>query len=160
REAVSTLLLLLAVFPDLPRSLWLKLPLTAALLVGGLDIGRMTAKNYAMFDRSTKDFEAIVKEIPRAPKLVYLVFEHDGSTRTVSPYMHMPAYVQAEKGGWLAFHFAIWGASPLQYRPRDEPGAVIPPPMPYRFEWRPESFVMREHGPFFDWFLVRRPRSA
>ena len=70
--------------------------------------------------------------------------------------MHLPAYVQAEKGGWLSFHFAIFGASPLEYRAPTEAGAVVPPRMPFRFEWEPGTFVVKKHAPFFDWFLVRR----
>jgi hypothetical protein len=159
REAVSAVLLLLAAFPDLPRSPWLKVPLVLALAAGGLGTGQMVVKNYALFDPSTRDFAAIIQRIPRAPKLLYLIFDHEGSTRTVTPYMHMPAYVQAEKGGWLSFHFAVFDAMPLQYRPRAQPGAVIPPAMPHRFEWRPESFELRQHGSFFNWFLVRRQKA-
>ncbi len=155
REATAAAFIALGAFPDLPRSFWLRLPLCAALAVGGLGVARVVVANYAKFDPVTRDFAAIVAEIPRAPKLMYLVFDHGGSTRTSTPFIHLPAYVQAEEGGWLGFHFAMWGASPIVYRPRDQPGAVVPPPVPLRWEWTPQIFDVKRHGAFFDWFLVR-----
>lgn len=160
REATATAFLLLGAFPDLPRPLLLRAPLVAAIAAGGLGISAVVAKNYAVFDKATADFTAITRQIPRAPRLLYLVFEHSGSTRTTTPFIHLPAYVQAEKGGWLSFHFATWGASPIQYRPRSAPGAVIPPPTLNRWEWTPQAFNLARNGAFFDWFLVRKQGSA
>jgi hypothetical protein len=159
REATAMVLIGFGAFPNLPRSIWLRVPLVAMLAWAGVRVARVVVDNYARFDAATRDFTAIVQEIPQAPRLMYLVFDHGGSTRTTTPFIHLPAYVQAEKGGWLGFHFATWGASPLQYRPRDEPGAVVPPPVPLRWEWTPQIFDVRSHGAFFDWFLVRRGSS-
>jgi hypothetical protein len=50
----------------------------------------------------------------------------------------------------------MWGASPLAYRSPSEAGALVPPKVPHRWEWRPELFNVKTHGAFFDWFLVRR----
>jgi hypothetical protein len=155
REATAAAVIALGAFPDLPRSAWLRAPLAAALAFGGVLVARVVVDNYAKFEPVTQDFAAIVKEIPRAPKLMYLVFDHGGSTRTSTPFIHLPAYVQAEQGGWLGFHFAVWGASPIVYRPRDQAGAVVPPPVPLRWEWTPQLFDVKRHGAFFDWFLVR-----
>jgi hypothetical protein len=159
REATATALMLLGAFPDLPRPFWLRAPLVVVLGVGASSIASVVITNYARFDPAARDFDAIVEQIPQAPKLCYLIFDEGGSTRTSPPFMHMPAYVQADKGGWLSFHFAVWGASSVAYRPRDEPGAVVPPPVPPRWEWTPQVFDVRENGPFFDWFLVRQGSS-
>jgi hypothetical protein len=159
REATAAVLLALGAFPDLPRSAWLRAPLAAALAWGGISVVRVVTDNYARFDAATRDFAAIVEEIPQAPKLLYLIFDHSGSTRTGPAFIHLPAYVQAEKGGWLSFHFAVWGVLPIDYRPRDEPGAVVPPPVPLRWEWTPQVFDVRRNGAFFDWFLVRQRSS-
>jgi hypothetical protein len=159
REATAAAFLALGAFPDLPRPILLRAPLVAGLAAGGLGVSAVVSKNYAVFDRSTEDFTAITKEIPRAPRLLYLVFDYGGSTRTTPPFLHLPAYVQAEKGGWLSFHFAGWGASPIQYRPRGSAGAVVPPPTPLRWEWTPQVFNVTRNGAFFDWFLVRRAGS-
>ncbi|WP_437631546.1 hypothetical protein [Sorangium sp. So ce854] len=160
REIVAALFLALGAFPDLPRSPWLKAPAVLAISAAALSLGAVVQDNYRRFDESTRDFEAIVARIPPAPRLLYLVFDHGGSTRTTTPFIHLPAWVQATRGGWLSFHFAVWDASPVAYRPRSEPGAVVPPPTPLRWEWTPERFDVRRHGAFFDWFLVRRRAGA
>ena len=159
REATAAVFVALGAFPDLPRPAILRAPLAAALAVGGLGVASVVVTNYRKFDAATRDFDAIAKEIPAAPKLLYLVFDHGGSTRTSTPFIHLPAYVQADRGGWLSFHFAVWGASPIAYRDAKEPGAVVPPPVPTRWEWTPQVFDVRRQGAFFDWFLVRRGRA-
>jgi len=159
REATAAVFLLLGAFPDLPRSILLRAPLASALASAGLGVSAVVTKNYAVFGKATDDFAAITQQIPRAPRLLYLVFDHGGSTRTTTPFIHLPAYVQAEKGGWLSFHFATWGTLPIQYRPRDQPGAVVPPSVPLRWEWTPQAFNVAQRGAFFDWFLVRRGAS-
>ncbi|WP_434042608.1 MULTISPECIES: hypothetical protein [Sorangium] len=160
REIVAALFLALGAFPDLPRSPWLKAPAVLALSAAAISLGAVVQDNYRRFDESTRDFDAIIARIPPAPRLLYLVFDHGGSTRTTTPFIHLPAWVQATRGGWLSFHFAVWDASPVAYRPRSEPGAVVPPPTPLRWEWTPEKFDVRRHGAFFDWFLVRRRAGA
>ncbi|WP_438032627.1 hypothetical protein [Sorangium sp. So ce204] len=160
REIVAALFLALGAFPDLPRSPWLKVPAVLALSAAAVFLGAVARDNYRRFDQSTRDFDAIIARIPRAPRLLYLVFDHGGSTRTTTPFIHLPAWVQATRGGWLSFHFAVWDASPVAYRPREEPGAVVPPPTPLRWEWTPSVFDVRRHGAFFDWFLVRRRAGA
>lgn len=155
REAVSAVFLGLALMPDLPRPRPLRVALFGAILAAVLPFASITRASYAEFGASTEDFRTIVKELPQAPKLLYLVMDHRGTNRTSSPFIHLPAYVQAEKGGWLSFHFAVWNAGPMRYREPNEPGAVVPPPVPKRWEWTPQVFDVKKHGPFFDWFLVR-----
>ena len=53
----------------------------------------------------------------------------------------------------------MWRASPVLYRDPGEPGAVVPPTVPLRWEWTPHLFQTKEHGQFFDWFLVRKSSS-
>jgi hypothetical protein len=94
----------------------------------------------------------IAEEVPRASKLMYLVFDHSGSTRTSTPFIHLPVWIQAEKGGWLSFHFVGWDLHPIRYRENDP---NVPPPRPPRWEWMPELFNLERDGPWFDTFLVR-----
>jgi hypothetical protein len=155
REVSAAAVLVPALVPDLPRPLWLRASLVAALGLSSLGASEVVADNYRRFDATTVDFDAVTAELPRAPKLAYLVFDHAGSTRTNTPYIHLPAWVQAERGGWLSFHFAALGGSPLRYRDPAETGAIVPPQVPSRFEWTPERFDMKRQGAFFDWFLVR-----
>ena len=159
REVTAALLLALAAFPDLPAARWLRAPVVLALCAAPIGMASVVVDHYRRFDAATDDFHAITRDIPQAPKLLYLVFDHGGSTRTNTPFIHLPAWVQDERGGWLSFHFAVWNASPLVYRDPVEPGAVVPPPVPLRWEWTPQKFDVRRQGPFFDWFLVRQRAS-
>jgi hypothetical protein len=122
----------------------------------------VVVRNHALFDQQTADFRDIMRSIPRAPRLLYLVFDTGmapvvpGRTPSPAPFVHLPAYVQADRGGWVSFHFARWDVTPVTYRDPSEPGAVVPPKMPVDWEWTPWLFDVRVHGAFFDWFLVRR----
>lgn len=153
REVTAALYILFAVVPDMPRSGWSRLALVGALAVFAGRIGYHVAVQYNAFQTDSADFQRIVKKIPKAPRLLYLVFDHGGSTRAVTPYLHLPAWVQAEKGGALSFHFIGWNHNPVAYRENDP---NVPPPVPERWEWQPNWFDVRRHGPWFDWFLIRR----
>ncbi|MCC6523562.1 MAG: hypothetical protein IT373_12970 [Polyangiaceae bacterium] len=155
REATAAVYVGLGLLPDLPRAGWLRALAVAAMCAALVPLGTVTARAYRAFDHATADFARIVARLPQAPKLLYLVLEHGGSVATHTPFIHLPAWVQADKGGWLSFHFAMWRNSPVVYRDPAEPGAVVPPPVPLRWEWTPERFRVLRHGPFFDWFLVR-----
>ena len=152
REATSALLLLLALVPDMPRIWYLR---AATLAVVGWSLGKVgffVAEQYYAYEQVTADFRAVSAAVPQRPKLMYLVFDHAGSARRITPFIHMPAWVQAEKGGTLSFHFSGWKQSPIRYR-KDSP--AVPPPVPDRWEWTPQRFQLARHGAFFDTFLVR-----
>jgi hypothetical protein len=153
REATAACFFAIALLPDLPRLAPCRVLATAAFATAALITAKVPASHYARFDEATEDFRAIVARIPKAPKLLYLVIDHVGTSRTTSPYLHFPAWVQAEKGGWLVFHFALHGSSPL--RIRTDPDAVVAPRVPLNFDWHPESFDLDDHRDFFDWFLLR-----
>lgn len=160
REATAAAYIAVAILPGLPRSPLVRAPLITAIAIAALTYGQLVTVHYASFDRETVDFAKITERLPQAPKLLYLIFDHSGSTRGTTPFIHLPAYVQAEKGGFLSFNFVMWGAAPMSFRSRSEPGAVVPPPVPLRWEWTPHLFDVAQHGGFFDWFLVRSPRSG
>lgn len=156
REAVAAAFLAIGLLPDLPRAALLRVPMAAALAFGGLCVAQVVRDDYARFAPQAEELAPLIAELPQAPKLLYLVQDHSGSTRSTTPYIHLPAWAQAEKGGWLSFHFAMWKATPVLYRDRSEPGALLAPEVPLRWEWTPEIFRVGQHGAFFDWFLVRR----
>jgi hypothetical protein len=155
REAWSALYVALALVPDLPRSAVWRLAAVVALCLAALPLGTVVTDHWRRFDAATADFERIAARLPPAPKLLYLIVDHDGATSRTPAFIHLPAWIQAERGGWLSFHFAVWATAPAVYRDRGEPGAVVPPPVPLRWEWTPHRFRVHEHGRFFDWFLVR-----
>ena len=160
REAVAATLVLFGACPDLPRARWLRVPLVLALGLGGLGAARAVAREYATFQPQTDDFDRITARLPQAPRLFYMVFDHGGTSRSTSPFMHLPAWVQAQKGGWLSWHFAVWNALPVTFRPRGQPGFTVTPMTPPRWEWTPEQIrspaTFDALTPFYDWFLVRK----
>ena len=159
REATTAVFLAFALVPDLPRAPVMRAALMGLVLAAPIPTALVVARNYAAFDAETRDFAAITRSLPQAPRLLYLIFDHEGSTRRVSPFTHLPAWVQAEKGGWLSHHFTTYGATPMRYRDRAGREDIIPPPTPPAWEWHPEAFDVLERGRFFDWFLVRASDS-
>jgi hypothetical protein len=155
RESTAAAYIALALIPNLPRRAWLRLAAVGWLALSLVPLGRVAIDNHRDFDAASDDFARVSEAIPRAPRLLYLVFDHSGTRALHSPFMHLPGYVQAEKGGWLSFSFAWLGHSPLKFRPPYEPGAEVPPRPPPRWEWTPERFDLFEDGDFYDWFLVR-----
>jgi hypothetical protein len=153
REATASVIILLGACPNLPRPAPLRALLLALVAIPPLLVGGRVASRYAPFDAATEDFYRITQKLPRAPKLFYMIFDHSGTSRSTSPFLHLPAYVQVEKGGWLSWHFAIWNQLPVRYR--TGPGAVVVPRTPPRWEWTPQQFKL-SMTPFFDWFLVRK----
>jgi hypothetical protein len=157
REITTAAYIGLAAMPDMPKNWWLRLPLLAVLAWTSARMAFITATHWHGFEASNADFAAIMRQIPDAPKLMYLVFDHSGSSRRVTPYIHMPAWVQAEKGGWLSFHFIGWDTHPMRYRLGSP---QVPPATPDRWEWTPERFDLQTNGAFFDTFLVRSPSAT
>jgi hypothetical protein len=156
REATAAVIILYGACPDLPRPWPLRAALVALIAIPPAIAASRVATRFATFDPITADFYQITRQIPQAPKLFYMIFDHSGTNRSTSPFLHLPAYVQAEKGGWLSWHFAIWNQSPIRYR--EGLGAVVVPRTPPNWEWTPRQFKL-SMTPFFDWFLVRQATS-
>jgi len=159
REVTGAVFLLPALLPNLPRKTWAHLGFTVWTAVALAPLAEFVAEAHREFGVTTVHFREIVRELPKAPKLLYLVYDHEGSRAQSSPYVHLPAYAQAERGGWLSYHFAQFESSPLRYRDESDPEAEIPPRTPVRWEWSPQLFQLDQHGDFFDWFMVRRVSS-
>lgn len=160
REITAALFLLPALLPNLPRKTWAHLGFVVWTAIAIAPIGELVTDAHREFSASTVHFRQIIRELPMAPKLLYLVYDHHGSRARTTPYIHLPAYVQAERGGWLSFHFAQLETFPYRYRDATDPNAVVPPKTPLRWEWTPELFQLDQHGHFFDWFLVRKATPA
>lgn len=160
REITAAVFLVPALLPNLPRKTWAHLGFVVWTAVAVAPLAEYVADAHREFGTTTTHFRAIVSELPKAPKLLYLVYDHEGSRAQSSPYVHLPAYAQAERGGWLSYHFAQFESSPFRYRDASDPEAMVPPETPVRWEWSPQLFQLDEHGAFFDWFMIRRAASA
>lgn len=152
REIVTAAFIAVGAFPDMPRQWWLKLPILGAMAYAVGPLAFFVASQFREFDVATADFRAVSTEVPPSPKLMYLVFDHSGSSRSTTPFIHLPAWIQAEKGGWLSWHFVSWDLHPIRYREHDP---HVPPPRPERWEWTPYLFDLKKDGAWFDTFLVR-----
>jgi hypothetical protein len=152
REVVAASFVALGLCPDLPRPASLRMLATLGIAYVAARQAELVVQSYEQFDRVSADFQRIVKNVPKAPRLGYMVFDHGGSLQVSTPFIHLPAWVQAEKGGTLSFHFVSWNQSPIRYR---KDSAAVPPDTPLRFEWTPERFDINTRGRFFDTFLIR-----
>jgi hypothetical protein len=136
----------------MPGQWWLRAPLIAIPAVFAAKLGYFAALKFHEFHKATRDFQEVAAEVRSSPRLLYLIFDHGGSTRRVTPFIHLPAWIQAEKGGALSFQFIGWNAWPIRYRDDAE---RVPPPVPERWEWTPQRYVHAERGAWFDEFLIR-----
>jgi hypothetical protein len=152
REIVGVALMLIAAAPDLPGGFWPRVTFVALVGAAALPMSRFVGDRFREFDAVTADFTRIASHVQSAPKLFYLMFWLGDSAKRATPFLHLPAWIQAEKGGALGFHFVQWGHTPIHYRP---PGPDVPPRLPDRFEWTPQYFRVMQHGAWFDTFLVR-----
>jgi len=156
RQATTALYFVLPALPNLPREGWLRWPLVAAILLVCGRLSFFVGEQWRRFEDATEDFRAIASQIPENPRLLYLVYDHKDTEKRDSPFVHLPAWIQAEKGGALSFHFASLGFYPVRYRAQS---AAVPPAVPLDWEWMPQRFRVMKHGPFFDTFLLRNRRG-
>jgi hypothetical protein len=159
REITSAALVALALVPSIPRHGGWRLGFVLLLAVSIVPISRHVAAAHVEFAETTDGMWRLSEKLPHAPRLFYLILQHKGARNNETPYVHLPAYLQAEHGGWLGWHFAHLGASPLRYRDPEEPGAVVPPGPEAPWIWHPKQFDVSTHGAFFDWFIVRSRRE-
>lgn len=156
RELPAAWFILLGALPDLPKRRSVQLGIVALIGLGSGRMALFVAERWRAFDRETADFREIAANLPPAPKLAYLVIDHGlpgkAGEKRHSALVHLPAWIQAERGGWLSFHFAGWRIFPIWYRTG---AADTPPQVPRDWEWNPSWFRVNEQGRFFDWFLVR-----
>jgi len=108
------------------------------------------------FDREARPFDAVVEQLPDHPKLYFLSWDRAGAVVQTNPYHHFHAYIQARRGGVIAFSFPemFWN---IPVRLRADAGV---PPLPRAAEWRPWTFDDDAVGGFYDFVLVRNRRDG
>jgi len=137
----------------LPRFVTAKVPwlvLAAALSAASF---HFAGSAFAAFERDEVDvggFEGALRSIPRAERVVGLIFDRGSRHVAFSPFIHYVAYYQARKGGAVMFTFADFPQSPFRFREDDRP-----PRVPPRWEWMPERVRPRTDLGFYDYALVR-----
>ena len=104
----------------------------------------------AAFNQETAAFHRLVDPLPRGLRVRSIIYERAGKAFPGMPlHLHLPAYYQAEKGGFLGHSFAIYPNSVLRLQ------KGIRPAIPLAGEWYPELFDAAEEAPRFDYIIVR-----
>jgi len=113
----------------------------------------LAAFHFWAFQREASSFDAIIDAVPANAKVVGMVVDPTSDAVAGAPYLHFPAYVQAEKGGLPALTFPrlFWN---LPVAMRADAGV---PPTPVDFEWNAGLFSERGFGWYYDWAILRIP---
>jgi hypothetical protein len=135
----------------LPRARFGRHALCAIAVVLSCASFHYVGKAFAAFDREeVGDFDRALATIPRAQRVVGLIFDRSSRHVAFSPFIHYVAYYQARKGGAVMFSFADFPQSPFAFRQDNRP-----PRVPPRWEWLPEHVRPGPALEFYDYALVR-----
>jgi hypothetical protein len=122
----------------------------AALVVSAVGVTSTARTAFDGFARELDGFDEILSEIPEGQRVVTLVFERGSRHIGFSPFLHIGAYVQAERGGVAFFSFNDFPQSPVRFNEDNRPPRVGP-----RWEWKPERVRPDRDLGWFDYLLVR-----
>ena len=124
---------------------------TGPLLVGLCSL-LISAGHLFAFDQEARSFDAALTQVPMGSRVVYLPLEPNGEWFQSAPYLHFGAFVQAERGGFVAQSFPqlFWNI-PVKTRE-----GAVPPLMP-GLEFDPGRFDDASFSGFFEYALVRMP---
>lgn len=124
-----------------------------AVLVTGGWIAFVAAR-FDAFNRQAAQFEPIVDMLPPGKRLRPIIFERKNEfVPGGAPFLHFPAYYQAEKGGYFGVSFATASTSFARYKPGKRFG------MELAQEWRPETFSYPKEGKDYDFFVAASKRD-
>ncbi len=128
-------------------------PRRSLILVPGavlaLALGALHAERFSLFSLEAKPARELLHQVPMGRRGVGILFNPTSVVVNNAPYLHFAQYGVLDRGGMADFSFANYPQSPVTFVP---PG---PPNLPPRFEKHPERFTMRDHGWWYDWYLVR-----
>lgn len=102
------------------------------------------------FAKEIAGLDDVLEAIPYGKKVATLVFDRGSRFVSFSPFLHVGAYYQAERGGVSYFSFNDFPQSPVRFLPADRPPKAKP-----RWEWRPESVRPDDELGWFDYVIVR-----
>lgn len=117
-----------------------------------------TSTELIHFNAEAKHFDAVLAKMPARPKLWTLAYDSQGALSRSNPYVHIAAYAQAQRGGFLSLSQVDYAwAVPLRRR-KDAPA---PAPV-YGSEWDPNLVqVQLDLYKFYDNILIigKEPRE-
>jgi hypothetical protein len=90
--------------------------------------------NHYFFKEEAREFSALLDDLPKGKKALFLTFDRDSKVVTVpSIFLHFPLWYQAKNAGWVDFNFAWFYPQVIKYRPEK-----APKDMPPGYEWTPD----------------------
>ncbi len=122
----------------------------ALLGVAGVGETLVARDAFAGFKQEMAGLEEILNEIPEGQRVATLVFDRGSRHIAFSPFLHVGAYYQAERGGVAFFSFNDFPQSPVRFRDENRPPKVEP-----RWEWKPERVRPDRDLLWFDYLIVR-----
>jgi len=104
------------------------------------------------YDRDeARDFDEVLRNLPRGKRLLSLVFQQRSAYANVTPFVHFGAYYRIRYGGIASFSFAELPHWPVQYRPEQAP----PRKQIVFWDWSPCLYRNTKDGPYFDFVMAR-----
>jgi hypothetical protein len=100
------------------------------------------------FDADARQFDILKERMAPNRRVLALMFDPTSNGLPGAPFLHFPAWYQAEKGGVLGFSFATFFPELARY----QPGAA--PQMSPGLEWFPQLFDWSIDGDY-DYFVIR-----
>jgi hypothetical protein len=122
------------------------------LVVLGAAVAAYMNTNLRRFDAEARPFASFAQHVPKRSTIVGLDYDVAGKVARGAPYLYFPAYLQAERGGFLALSLADFSWTvPLRRRPH-APAL----PAPFGSEWDPSILQVQPHQfLFYDLVVVR-----
>lgn len=128
-----------------------RIPLTAMTAAAAL-LALHAAWQMHAYDRDeARDFDEVLRNLPRGKRLLTLVFTRRSAYTQVSPFVHFGAYYRIRYGGVASFSFAELPHWPVQYRPEEAP----PAKKIVFWDWSPCLYRNSVDGPYYDFVLSR-----
>jgi hypothetical protein len=123
---------------------WLR-PAVSAVCV--LSLGIHLGQAY-LFSRETRDFEAVLEKAQPRQRALSLIFDNRSDAGVTAPYLHFPAWYQADKHGFVDFNFAVSHIEIVRFRRHSL--------FDDDFAWNPDRFRWNIHGgSTYRYFFVR-----
>lgn len=129
---------------------WLSTTFVAVLATAAVGQTVIARDAFAGFARELDGLDDILAELPKGKRVATLVFERGSRHIGFSPFLHVGAYYQAERGGVSFFSFNDFPQSPVRFRDDNRPPRVEP-----RWEWKPEKVRPDRDLAWFDYLIVK-----
>jgi hypothetical protein len=98
-----------------------------------------TSERLWTFSAEAAQLDSILAKVPERPKLLSMAYDSQGTVARSNPYVHIAAYAQAERGGFLSLSRVDYAwTTPLRRRKNAPAPAAV-----YGSEWDPAALQLR-----------------